>query len=219
MAALGEELVSRIVGYKITKGDFRTSSPNLPQRVVILGEANTANQAGLSTDALTATTLQQIGNAYGYGSPIYHTMRILRPMSGGGIGGIPIVVLAQAAAGGSVAKVMTIEPSGTATANGTHTIYVAGRAGIDGQSYDINIESGDDVSDITAKIETAINNVLGAPVIASEDSYEVTLTAKWTGLTSNDLTVSIELNIPLSSFRFLLSFQNRAQFFLELIYL
>jgi len=194
MAALGEELVSRIVGYKITKGDFRTSSPNLPQRVVILGEANTANQSGLSTDALTATTLQQIGNAYGYGSPIYHTMRILRPISGGGIGGIPIVVLAQAAAGGSVAKVMTIEPSGTATANGTHTIYVAGRAGIDGQSYDINIESGDDVSDITAKIETAINNVLGAPVIASEDSYEVTLTAKWTGLTSNDLTVTVDDN-------------------------
>ncbi len=128
--AVGLERISRIVGYKITKGNFATQSPNLPQRIAVLAEANDANQAGLDTDPKEITSAQQAGILYGFGSPIYHIMRILRPLSGDGVGGIPVIVYPQAAAGGAAAKKLTVTPSGTATGNGTHYLVVAGRDGM-----------------------------------------------------------------------------------------
>jgi phage tail sheath gpL-like len=194
MSAVGTERISRIVGYKLTKGDFSNTTPNLPQRVVILGEANTDNQLTLDTDAKEITSAQQAGQLYGYGSPIYHVMRILRPTNGGGIGGIPTVVIPQEEPVGATAKIIEIEPAGVATANVTHTIEVAGRTGLDGTFYDINIVTGDTTDDITAKIEDAINNVLGSPLEADSTDYEATLTTKWKGLTANETIVTVNTN-------------------------
>lgn len=190
--AVGTELISRIVGYKITKGDFSESSPNLPQRIAILAEANTANQGTLDTTPKVITSAKQAGTLYGYGSPIYHIMRILRPVSGDGVGGIPTVVYPQAEAVGATAKVLTITPTGTATGNGTHTVKIAGRSGLDGVFYDINIVTGDTTDDITAKIYNAVNNVLGSPAIAADTTYEVELTSKWKGLTADGLSVTVD---------------------------
>lgn len=192
--AVSLDRISKIVGYKILKGQFSQVTPNLPQRIAILGEANTANQGTLDTDPKEITSAQQAGELYGYGSPIYSIMRILRPLSGDILGGIPTYVYPQAVAAGAAAKVMTITPTGVSTGNGTHTIKIAGRAGLDGVFYDINIEKDDTTSDITAKIEDAINAVLGAPVIATSTDYLATLTTKWKGLTANDLTVTVDDN-------------------------
>lgn len=192
--AVGSERVSRIVGYKFSKGDFRETSPNLPQRIAILSEANTANQSGLSTDGVEVTSAQQAGELYGYGSPIHMIMRILRPVSGSRVGGIPTIVYAQAEPGGAAAKVMILTPTGTATASTTHYVKIAGRSGIDGGSYAINVTLGDNVAAITAKIYNAVNAVLGAPVIAVDNSTDVEFTTKWAGLTANDVTVTVDDN-------------------------
>lgn len=196
--AVGLERVSRIVGYKIIKGNFQENSPNLPQRVAIFAEANTANQSNLSiapyNEPYQITSAQQAGVAYGYGSPIYLIARILFPQSGGGIGGIPVVVYPQAEVGGATSKIYHITPSGVATDNGTHTVKVAGRLGVDGGFYDINIVAGDTTADITAKIADAINNILGSPFIAVDFDYETVLTSKWKGLTADGLNVSVETN-------------------------
>lgn len=194
MSAVGTDVISRIVGYKITKGDFRESSPNLPQRIAILGEANNANQASLDTTGTAVTSAQQAGDLYGFGSPIYQMMRILRPISGDGVGGIPTIVYAQEEASGAAAKVLTVTPSGTATGNGTHTVKIAGRGGIDGESYDIAIEKDDTTDDITAKIYDAVNAVLGSPVTAVDTTYEVELTTKWKGLSADELVVTVDTN-------------------------
>jgi phage tail sheath gpL-like len=186
--------VSRVVGYKIKKGNFRQSSPNLPQRIVILAEANEANQIGLETNPLEVLNARQAGEEYGYGSPIHMIMRILRPISGDGVGGIPTIVMAQAKAVGATQKILTIEPSGVATGNGIHTIIIAGRGSVDGVAYDINIVEGDSTAEITAKIQDAVNAVLGSPVIGTSDDYEATLTTKWAGLTANDVTVEVDTN-------------------------
>ena len=192
--AVGLELLSRIVGYKLTKGDFSETTPNLPMRVAVIGEANAANQSTLDTDGQAITTAQQAGEAFGYGSPIYHIMRILRPISGTGIGGIPTIVYAQEEAAGAAAKVVEVAATGVATANGTHTVVIGGRQGVDGEIYDINIEVGDDAAAIAQKIEDAVNNVLGSPVIAAADPYVCNLTTKWKGLTANELSVSVLTN-------------------------
>lgn len=189
--------ISKIIGYTITKGNFSNSTPNLPQRIAILAEANEANQATLDTTPKEITSAQQAGTLYGFGSPIYHIMRILRPQNGGGVGSIPTIVYPQAKASAAAAKVLTITPTGTATGNGTHTLKIAGRTGVDGVNYDINIETGDDEDAIVEKIEDAINNVLGSPVIAvatTGEGAKTTATAKWNGLTSNDLTITVDTN-------------------------
>lgn len=192
--AVGSDRVSKVVGYKITKGNFSNVTPNLPQRVAIFAEANTANQGTLDTNGVEITTAQQAGTLYGFGSPIYHIMRILRPNSGSGIGGVPTIVYAQAAAGGSVAEVLDITPTGVATGNGTHTLKVCGRDGVDGVSYDVAIVTGDTVAIISGKIEDALNAVLGCPVIGTSTALKATATAKWTGLSSNEINLIVDNN-------------------------
>lgn len=192
--AVGTERVSRVVGYKITKGNFSNSTPNLPQKIAILGEANEANQATLSTTPIELTTAQQAGELFGYGSPIYTQMRILRPSSGGVVGGIPTIVYPQAEAAGAVAAVREITPVGTATANGSHFLIINGRDSVDGQRYEFVVANGDTPAAIVTKMITAVNNVLGSPVIATNGTGKIVLTAKWKGLTSEDLNVTIDTN-------------------------
>lgn len=190
--AIGSERVAKVVGYVIRKGDFRESSPNLPQRIAIIGEANEANQAGLSTDPVEILSAKQAGDLYGYGSPIHMAMRILRPITSDGVGGIPTIVYPQAKASGASAKVFRITPVGTATANGTHFIKIAGRIGVDDGIYALNIVSGDTVDDLTQKIEDAVNGVLASPMTATSTNYECDLQSKWAGLTANSLQVSVD---------------------------
>lgn len=192
--AVGLQRVSRIVGYKITKGNFQTVSPNLPQRIAVLGEANTANQSTLDTDPKQITSAQQAGELYGYGSPIYQMARILMPVFGGGVDGIPVIVYPQASSVGAVAKKIEISPVGTATDNATHTVVIAGRNGLDGSFYNIDIVAGDTIAIINGKITDAVNNILGAPVTAVNTTYTTELTTKWKGLTANDLEVRVDTN-------------------------
>lgn len=192
--AVGTERVSKVVGYKIIKGNFSEVTPNLPQRIAVLGEANDANQGTLDLTPKEITSAQQAGQLYGYGSPLYLIMRILRPVFGGGIGGIPVVVYPQEAAVGAAAKVLTITPTGSATANGTHTLVVAGRRGMDGTFYDVNIVAGDTPAIISEKISDALNNVLGCPFIGTDSATEATATSKWKGLTANGLSITVDTN-------------------------
>lgn len=192
--AVGSERISRVVGYMIKKGDFRTSSPNLPQKIVLLGEANTANQITLDTDPFQITSAQQAGERYGYGSPLHLMARILLPRGGGGIGGIPVFVHPQEEAGGATAKILNVSATGVATRNGTHTLVVAGREGYDGNFYNIPIVIGDDNETIAAKITDALNNMLACPFIAVDTDYESQLTSKWKGITADKLSVSVNTN-------------------------
>lgn len=191
--AVSSSVVSKVTGYKIGKL-AQNSTQNLPMRIAIIGQANTANQAELSTDATEITTAKQAGLLYGFGSEIYHVMRILRPLSGTGVSGIPTFVYAVEEAGGATSRIMTIETLGTATANATHTIVIAGRENVDGQAYNFAVNVGDTSADISARIEDTINAVLGSPVTATSSDYEATIETKWKGETAGDFSVSINTN-------------------------
>lgn len=186
--------ISRIVGYKITKGNFNESSPNLPQRIAILAEANEPYQATLLLTPQQITSSQQAASLFGDGSPIHMIARILFPFSGDGVGGVPVYVYPQAKAAGATAKLLKIVPTGVATANVTHYLKVAGRDGIDGTFYEVNISLGDNSAQICQKIEDAVNNLYGSPVTADADSYETILTSKWKGLTAEGLSVTVDTN-------------------------
>lgn len=193
--AVSIDRLSRIVGYKMTGGDFSTVSPNLHQRIAVLGLATTAKQATLDTDTpVLYKSLKQIGDLYGFGSPIYSAMRILKPVYGGGVGNIPVYVYPQGEEPGSVAKQTTITVTGTATASGIHYPVICGRTGIDGESYAVNIVSGDTPTDIAGKIKDAINSVLASPVTATNVAGVITLTAKWKDVTSENVISAVNDN-------------------------
>lgn len=191
--ALDVNLISAIVGYKLAKGDFSTSSPNLPQTVCVFSEANTANQSNLDLTPTQFTNAVDAANKYGYGSPIHQIMRILFPFSGGGCK-VPVFVYPQAEPGGATSKKLKIVITGNATANGTHYIVLNGRKSIDGVAYAVNIVSGDTPTIIAGKISDAVNAVLGAPAIGTVVVADAVLESKWNGLTADSMNVSIDTN-------------------------
>lgn len=192
--AVSLDKVSKVVGYVLKTGDFRETSQNLPQRIAIIGEANHLNQGALVTDPVILISAQQAGDLFGYGSPIHHIMRILKPVTNEGVGGIPIVAYPQAAAVGATSKILKVVVSGTATKTGIHNLIISGRYGVDGENYQLNISAGDNAAAINAKIETAVNAVLGCPLIADDWAYETRFESKWKGLTANDISISIDTN-------------------------
>ena len=183
--------VSKIVGYLLNTANFNSVSPNLPQRSAIFAEANDANQGTLNLTPKQFTNAQLVGQAYGYGSPCHIIARILVPKSGGGIQ-YPVWFYPQAAAVGATPKTFSIASSGVANNNGTHFLKIAGRNGLDGQTYALNIQAGDSLNQIVGYIYTAINNVLSCPVLAATTPYQSNITSKWSGATANDLTVSVD---------------------------
>jgi phage tail sheath gpL-like len=192
--AVSLDRISRVVGYKIKKGNFNPSSPNLPQRIAILAEVNEPYQATLSLLPQQITSASQAGNLFGGGSPVHLIARILFGLSGDGIGGIPVYVYPQAKAPGAAAKLLKITPVGVATANITHYVKIGGRDNVDGQYYAINILVGDNAAQVAQKIEDAVTAVYGCPVRADADAYEVILSSKWNGLTADALTASVDTN-------------------------
>lgn len=194
-SAVDNSLISKVVGYQITKGNFSNTTPNLPQRIAIFGQVNEAFNSSVDFDVpVEVTTAQKAGQLFGFGSPIHRAMSILRPSSGSGVSGIPTIVYPQAKAVGSTAKIFEITAVGTATANVTHTLIIAGRRGIDGVPYDFTVNTGDTVAEISVKIADAINNVLGAPGTATSTALTATFTSKWAGLTAEDITITVDTN-------------------------
>lgn len=189
--ALSEDIVTRITGFTLFPGQFNQNTPNLPPVIAINAEANEANQAAL--DPTTPTQIYSVADAAaigGWGSPIYQAAKEIFPNNQG----IPVWVYPQAKAVGAAAKVLHIAATGTATNNGTHFVVLCGLNSVGGQSYAVNILSGDTASVIHSKITDAVNNVLGAPCSATSTDYYSSLTAKWKGLTSDDINVYIDTN-------------------------
>lgn len=190
--AVGTERVSRVVGYAVQAGNFQASTPNLPMRIAVLGQANTANQTGLTNTPRQVTSEAEAGELYGFGSQIHIMMRILRARTGDRVGGIPTVIYPQLAASGAAAQVDTITVTGTASAAAVHILRVNGRASIDGDSLAISIASGDAVAAVATKIADAINACVSCPVTATAALGVVTVTSKWQDASAADLDLSVD---------------------------
>lgn len=73
--------------------------------------------------------------------------------------------------------------TGTPTASGVLSIYIAG------QLVQISVASTDTVSSIATNLAAAINANAQLPVVATVAAATVTLTCNWKGLTGNDITI------------------------------
>ena len=191
--AVGQERISRVVGYLLQTGNFQESTPNLPMRIAILGQANTDKQSGLQNTPVEVTSASQAGELFGFGSPIHQVMRILRNPNGDATGGIPTVIYPQVApTTGPAAEVQTITVSGTPAGQTTHQLFINGRGSIDGGSYAFTVLDGDTLDDIAQRIADTINAVNSAPVTATVAAAVVTVTTKWVGTSAGDLNLRID---------------------------
>jgi len=193
-SAIGTERRSRTSGFAIKKGFFSNETDNLPQMIAIFAQANTANQASISIEKKEITSSDEAGRIYGYGSPIHQIMRILRPNSEVGVGGIPTVVFPQLETVGFTETSFEVVVSGTATKNSTHFLRIAGRESLDFKPYSFSIVKGDTSSVIAQRILDVINNNLSSPVTATLVSSTITLKTKWKGASSAGLTLKFNNN-------------------------
>ena len=192
--AVGLERLSRVSGYKIKKGFFSNDTQNLPQIIAVFGEANTANQTGLTVNPVEVTSANEAGELFGFGSPIHQIMRILRPISGDGVGGIPTVVFPQISDVSATATEVEFTVTGTATANATHTLIINGRDGLDFQDYSFSVVAGNTPTQIAQKIVDAVSSVTGSPVTATNTAGVVTFVTKWAGATSVNVNIEVSTN-------------------------
>jgi phage tail sheath gpL-like len=190
--AVGTDRVSKIVGYEVRKGFFQDDTPNLPQRVAILGQANTDKQTGLSTAPRQVTSEAEVGQIYGFGSMIHIMMRIIRSRLGDALGGIPTIIYPQAAPVGGAARILHVVATGNATVDQTILVKVNGRSFLDGDSLQVRINTGDTPTVIHGKIADVINACVSCPATAAGSATEAAVTCKWTGQESAELDVEID---------------------------
>lgn len=183
--------VSAIVGYEVQASLEGIKAGNLPQRIGVIAEANALNQAGLP-DSLSFTTAKEVGDILGYGSPAYLIARILRPISGDLLGGIPTVIYPVAEAGGATVTTSTITITGAATKTVTHKLKINGRDQLDGVNYSFVVETGDGAAEVSQKMIDAVNAVLGAPTIGTVVTDDAIFTSKWKGISSAEQNIEID---------------------------
>jgi len=191
--------LNRAAGTSYDQGfkDTSTGASALPQKVILFTPIATGKQSGFTDYAKphTITSLKDFNTLFGV-CPGYFVTRILKPVNGGGIGTVPLIVYPIEDKAGASAAVGDITPtvSTAATSNNTHTILFNGRDNIDGRKASYSVVVGDTVATIVAKQIAAINGMLYAPVVASDGTTKTTLTSTWKGVLSNKITVTIDTN-------------------------
>ncbi len=182
MGQIGINNVSRAAAYGLEAGVDTNNSALLPQKIAVIAEMNTANQATPLTPTVI-TSLKKAAELYGYGSPMYQGLREIVGNTTNEVTAFPVLEAVSA-----TPKTDNITVSGTATANTTHTLLIEGKSGTDFGSYDINVVTGDTAATVAGKIETAINETLACPLSAVSGAgiATTTLAVGGTGYATND---------------------------------
>lgn len=179
--------VARVVGITTEFKNLRAGRVVfLPQRVALVGQGTTVAQASYSNDKAVVTSALQVGQTYGFGSPLHLAALQLLPTNGDGLGSIPLTVYPLDDDGSGVVAAGDITPSGTPGALATFRVKVNN---ILSEAFTIDV--GDSVAVITAAMETAINANVNMPIIAVDGTTVLDFTSKWKGASANDIQTEI----------------------------
>lgn len=179
--------VARVVGITTAFKKFNAGSlVNLPQHIGLVGQGNTASTYPLTKQRVSSAL--EVGQTYGFGSPLHLAALELLPANGDGLGTVPLSILPLEDDGSGVAATGDIAPLGTATKVAE---YVAIIGGVRSQTFVVNI--GDTPTEVVAALTAAVNGTLSIPVVAVDNaSTSSDFTAKWQGVSGNDISIEIE---------------------------
>ena len=189
--AISNSQVSRVTGVDVIFKDFNLGQARfLPQRVAIIGQGSTASQASYGLEKTQVFTASEVGDKYGYGSPLHLACKQLLPTNNDGIGAIPVTIYPLKDDGTGVVADATISVVGTATGQAVGQLIIGGV-----KSAQFVIAKDDTATVIAGKIKTAIDSVVDLPVLSGTVAVgDLPITAKWKGESANDITIEIELS-------------------------
>lgn len=189
--AVDQSAVARTVGIQTVVSNLQAGrTAFLPQRIAVVGQGATA--ATYATTKAQVFSALEVGQNYGFGSPLHLAVKQLLPNNGDGVGTIPVTVYPLDDDGSGVVAVGDITPTGTATAAASFKVRIGGIL-----SGGISIASGANVAAVVAAIVAAINAELDMPVIAVDTtSTVVTLTSKWKGASANSIEIEVAGEAP-----------------------
>lgn len=191
--AISQDRLSAMAGYEVKISPEGLMPSGLPQRIDVFAEASTDKQDG--PQSIDATNAQEVGEAFGYNSPLYAMARYIRPLAGSPMGSISTVFWKVPEAAGASASIKVANVTGTATKSATHTLVVNGEKSLDGNNYSFAIAAGDTAAAVKQKMIDAANRVIGCPYIASLETGDVaTFTTGWKGQTSAECNIAVDVN-------------------------
>ena len=180
--------VSRVVGVDVEYKNFNVgNAAMLPQRLAVFGVGN--DDADYSLDKYEAGgSATVIGDRYGYGSPLHLMALIFFPIAGPSAT-FPITFYPMKKEANAISAEASITVTGTAGANGSGIVYIGGIGS------EFPIKKGDLPAAIVASIKAAINGNKNSPAFADIDGNNVTLTSKWSGESSNMISLEVQCEI------------------------
>jgi phage tail sheath gpL-like len=156
----------------------------LPIRLAVMAQGATAGS--FSLDKAQMLSGLQAGQTYGFGSPMHLAIDKLLPANSDGVGAIPVT--AYPLDDGTTAAAGDITVGGTTqTEQKTYIVKVN-----EISSEPIVIPATSTPAQAVALILAGVNAVVKMPVIVTDSSPAATFTAKWKGVTGNDLVIEIE---------------------------
>lgn len=192
-----ESWVSRITGITVTPKNFNVGNAQmLPQQLVIIGQGN--DDVLYSLDKYECQgSAAEIGERYGYGSPLHLAALQLFPQVGS-MATFPVYIcpVKKADTGFAVASGSVLVTGTAATAAASCVLSVGG---ID---VSVVVAKGATAAEVMADIVTAVNAVLERPVTAEliaatdTDPASVKLTARWSGALGNRISLEWSGDIP-----------------------
>lgn len=181
--------ISRVTGVAVKYKNFNTGNVQmLPQRLAVIGVGN--HGVTYTTEKYECKgNASEIGDKYGYGSPLYLAALQLFPLVGKGAG-FPVTIYPLAEAEDSVQANGKIEISGTAVEAGSAQIVIGG------QKATIAIAAGDTAETIYPKIKNAIDGIIAMPVTCALEEDVFTLTSKAAGEVGNLIKTLVVSSVP-----------------------
>lgn len=195
--AIPNSWVSRITGITVTPKNFNVGKVQmLPQQLVIIGQGNDDVVYSIEKYECQGSAAE-IGERYGYGSPLHLAARQLFPQSGKSAA-FPVYICPVVKGDSGFVKASgSILVTGTAATAAASCVLNLG--GIDIQ---LSVAKGATPDAVIADIVSAVNGVLERPAAAEvieasgDDPAYVKLTARWSGALGNRISLSMSGDIP-----------------------
>jgi len=165
----------------------KTALKSQPVRIAVMAQAD-ANYAG-SMAKRQVFTKEEVGDLYGYMSPLYLIVRNLLPSNGDGVGDIPVWVY-PLTVGTGVQSAGSITPTCTAgggVATKAATYYIK----INNIKVKVPVAVGDDEAAWIDTAVAALNAVIGMPGTAADGTTVLNYTAGWDGASGDNIYIEV----------------------------
>ena len=182
--AVDPNAVASVVGIETIFKNTGVGGQFLQQRVAVVGQGSTS--AVYTTTKKQVTSALEVGQTYGFGSPLHLAVSQILPVNGDGVGSIPVTVYPLEDDGAGVVAAGSILPAGSQITARAYRVSVNNIL-----SNSFTISFGDTIAQIVTAITFAINANINMPLIASDNTSDVVLDAKWKGASGNDIYVEI----------------------------